>query len=83
MRTARWGYFAIWGGKCATLYLTNYALEKEKLLLKYLKFPKLRTPTEVTFPSQSFRLADIGRCIITRHLRNNPTLQYVDMNKEM
>jgi len=57
------GLFRNFGGKCATLYLTNYSLEKEKLLIKYPYFPKLRTPIEVKFPSQPCRLADIGRCI--------------------
>ena len=69
------GLFLNFGGKCATLYLTNYSLEKEKLLMKYPYFPKLRTPIEVKFPSQPCRLADIGRCIFTRRLRNNPTLR--------
>ena len=70
------GLFRNFGGKCATLYLTNYSLEKEKLLIKYPCFPKLRTPIKVKFPSQPCRLADIGRCIFTRRLRNNPTLRY-------
>ena len=65
------GLFRNFGGKCATLYLTNYSLEKEKLLIKYPCFPKLRTPIKVKFPSQPCRLADIvvaylpGVCGIT------------------
>ena len=53
------GIIRNFGGKCATLYLTNYSLEKEKLLIKYPQFPKLRIPIKVKFPSQEFRFADL------------------------
>ena len=43
------GLFRNFGGKCATLYLTNYSFEKEKLLIKYPYFPKLTLFVQTRF----------------------------------